>query len=210
MRTTTRRRRTATHYFLQLQRCSKLLQVSLGLEQHFAAAWNLSLAMGPGRNDVFPLDQDMPQDTNLTYAANSIATHRVPLVQRRSAATRLVRTLPASLWPTHRHWVKAMHPQIHRSLKDFHVAFLALGLSNYGLSKRTQVLRPAAPQALLSQEYLLKDAAMVVELLVSKVPTNPTSFWAGVLRAEVDQKYGKGRHEALRNVTRYRRLACHR
>ena len=54
----------------------QLFQVNLGPQEHFAAAWNLSLAMGPSRIEVLPLDQNMPQDTRLTNAANFSATQR--------------------------------------------------------------------------------------------------------------------------------------
>ena len=47
----------------------QLLRVGLCPDEHFAAARNLALALSLGRIDVFPLDQDMPQDTHLTQSA---------------------------------------------------------------------------------------------------------------------------------------------
>ena len=183
----------------------QLLQVGLDPDEHIAAAWNLSLAMGPGGFDVFFLDHDMPQDTDLTCSATNTATHRGSLAQRRSESIRPVRTLPARLWPTTLHQQKAMHPAGPQSFQRFPRCLLGscdplylwsdcllpmrcvAGFSNYGLLERSRVLRPVSPQAFLSQENFLKDAANVMELLVSKVPPNPTSFLAVCSEKDIDR-----------------------
>ena len=80
----------------------------------------LSLAMGPGV-DVFPLDQDMPQDTGLTHAATYTGPHRAFLAQRRSESIRPVRALSARQWPTSLHVQKVMHPHVYKVSTNFHI-----------------------------------------------------------------------------------------
>ena len=114
--------------------------------------------------------------------------------------------LSARLWPTSLHLQKAVHPQICKVSKDFHVSFLAVaillifwpcclfpvrhvgGFSISGLLERTRVLRPVASQGFLSQESSLKDAAKVVKLLVSKVPTNQTPLLAESCEKDIQKK----------------------
>ena len=93
------------------------VQMGLVPDEHFAAAWNLSLAMGPGRIDVFPLDQQ-----DLAHAAAYTATHRGSLAQRPSGSICPVRALWPRLWPTTLHLQKAMHPHVHRVSRGLHVA----------------------------------------------------------------------------------------
>ena len=71
-----------------------------------------------------------------------------------------------------------MHPQFYIIPKDIHVSHQSVGFSNCGFLKRTRVLHPVAPRGFLLQKNIPKDAAIEMELLVSKVPTNPTSSWA--------------------------------
>ena len=148
---------------------------------HFVAAWLLALVMGPRAILVFPLDQDMPQGSGVTYAATFSATYRGSLVQQLSKSLRLVRALLGKLWPAALYLQKAMHPWVYRISRYVHVAFLTVaillvfwtdcllpmryvaGFSDYCLFKGTRVLHPVAAQAFLLQEYLRKDAAIVME-----------------------------------------------
>ena len=133
-------------------------------EEHFAAAWNLSLSMGPCRIEFFPLDQDMPRDTDLTYFATYTAT-----AQRRSESIRPLRALSARRCPTSLHLRKAMRPRAHRISKDMHVTLLRL-LETYP--------ELHLPQVFFLPENYFNYTATMMGLLVSRVPTNLTSFWA--------------------------------
>ena len=182
-RTTTRRWRNTTWNFLQLP-WSVVLQMGLVPEEHFAA-WNLSPLMGPCHNP-----SRLP-------GATAIRKHSSSACSRQGCG------------PTSLHVQKEMRLQVHLavaillvfwpdcSLPMRHVA----GFSNHGLLERTRVLRPVLPEAFLSQKSVLEDAAKVMELLVSKVPTNPTSFLSCdkdvFTKDELDQKCGKERWLAM-------------
>ena len=77
----------------------QLLQICLGPDEH------LVLVLSPRGIDIFPLDQEMPQGTDLTHAATYTATHRdsgaVAL-----ESMRLVWALLAKQWPTALHLQK--------------------------------------------------------------------------------------------------------
>ena len=54
----------------------QLLQVGLGSDEHFAAARHLSLVMSPRGIDIFPLEQEIPHNTDNT------ASHRGSVAQK--------------------------------------------------------------------------------------------------------------------------------
>ena len=160
----------------------QLFQVNLGPADHFAAAWNLYLGVGPSRIEVSPIDHSMPQDADVTYAATFSATQRDSLAQRRSDSTHRVHALSAGLWPATLHLQKALHPQVCSVSSDFHVTFLAVSI----------LLIPGAPSCRILQLRPLgtdPSATSVAEsFLLTRKPPERRCQSDGVVGVEGDDK----------------------
>ena len=149
-------------------------------------AWNLSLA----------LDEDMPQDIDLTFAATYTAARRGSLAERRSESIRPVR---------------ALSPPCIYSCPTARSRCATLQNSPIMASWKAPSAPTCRTARILVPWSSLKDAATVRELSVSKGPTNRTSFLAesyenDIMRGvasdlftkdELDKKYRRGRCLAM-------------
>ena len=141
-----------------------------------------------GGMGVYPPDQATLQDTDLTYGATYTAIHRGFLAQRRSKSTRPVRLVGQPFADTShtskRHCTRDCLPGgcDPPCLLDGLLAADALRcgilqLRSLGKDPRSSSSRPAS--------ILVTDAAMVLELCVPKVPTNPASSSAGACEKDI-------------------------